>query len=106
MIAAKSPEGDLPLADWAALAGNGAKIVDVRDAEEFVAGHIPGAINLPLNEIRQRLGELPRDREVWLYCGVDQRAYYATRTLLQHGYNVRNLSGGWRTYLDLIAAKP
>jgi len=106
MIAANHLRGDLPLADWAALAGNGAEIVDVRDADEFVAGHIPGAINLPLNEIRQRLGDLPRDREVWLYCGVGQRAYYATRTLLQHGYNVRNLPGGWRTYLDLIAAKP
>ena len=105
MIAANHLRGDLPLADWAALAGNGAEIVDVRDADEFVAGHIPGAINLPLNEIRQRLGELPRDREVWLYCGVGQRAYYATRTLLQHGYKVRNLPGGWRTYLDLIAAK-
>jgi len=105
MIAANHLRGDLPLADWAALAANGAEIVDVRDADEFAAGHIAGAINLPLNEIRQRLGELPRDREVWLYCGVGQRAYYATRTLLQHGYKVRNLPGGWRTYLDLIAAK-
>jgi rhodanese-related sulfurtransferase len=79
MIAGNHLRGDLPLAGWAALAGNGAELVDVRDADEFVAGHIPGAINLPLNPIRQRLGELPRDREVWPYCGVGQRAYYATR---------------------------
>src|SRR5215469_8267083 len=69
-------------------------------------GVASGRTFAPVGPIRQRLGELPRDREVWLYCGVGQRAYYATRTLLQHGYKVRNLPGGWRTYLDLIAAKP
>ena len=106
MIAANHLRGDLPLADWAALSANTAEIVDVRDADEFAAGHIPGAIDLPLNQVRQNLGGLPRDREVWLYCGVGQRAYYATRALLQHGYKVRNLPGGWRTYQDLIAAMP
>ena len=61
-------------------------IVDVRDPDEFENGHVPGAINLPLNEIRQRLDELPRDREVWLYCGVGQRAYYATRVLCRTAF--------------------
>ena len=50
------------------------------------------------NEIRRRLHELPRDREVWLYCGVGQRAYYATRVLMQKGFRVKNLAGGFRTY--------
>ena len=77
-------------------------LVDVRDPEEFEAGRVPGAINLPLNQIRRRLHELPRDREVWLYCGVGQRAYYATRVLMQNGFRVKNLAGGFRTY-KLIA---
>jgi rhodanese-related sulfurtransferase len=100
MIAANHLRGDLPLANWAALAGNGAEIVDVRDADEFAAGHIPARSTCRSTRSVSGLGE------VWLYCGVGQRAYYATRTLLQHGYKVRNLPGGWRTYLDLIAAKP
>jgi rhodanese-related sulfurtransferase len=58
----------------------------------------PDAINIPLNEIRRRIDELPRDREVWLYCGVGQRAYYATRVLIQNGFRVKNLPGGFRTY--------
>ncbi len=98
MIAANHLRGDLPLADWQQLAADRALLVDVRDADEFETGHVPGAINLPLNQIRHRLDELPRDREVWLYCGVGQRAYYATRVLLQNGFRVKNLSGGFRTY--------
>jgi rhodanese-related sulfurtransferase len=98
MIAGNHLRGDLPLADWQQLAADSALLVDVRDADEFETGHVPGAINLPLNQIRHRLSELPRDREVWLYCGVGQRAYYATRVLMQNGFRVKNLSGGFRTY--------
>lgn len=98
MIAANNLRGDLPLADWMQLAQTPALLVDVRDPDEFEEGHIPGALNLPLNQIRHRLDELPRDREIWLYCGVGQRAYYATRALLQNGYRVKNLPGGIRTY--------
>lgn len=98
MIAANHLRGDLPLADWASVASTAALLVDVRDAGEFESGHVPGAMNLPLNQIRHRLGELPRDRELWLYCGVGQRAYYATRALMQNGFRVKNLAGGFRTY--------
>jgi NADPH-dependent 2,4-dienoyl-CoA reductase/sulfur reductase-like enzyme/rhodanese-related sulfurtransferase len=104
MIAANYLRGDLPLADWRQLRGNSVLLVDVRDPEEFAAGRVPGAINLPLNQIRRRLHELPRDREVWLYCGVGQRAYYATRVLMQNGFRVKNLSGGFRTYKLLADA--
>ena len=103
MIAANSLRGDLPLADWKELLPDKALLVDVRDPDEFEEGHIAGAINLPLNELRARLGELPRDRELWLYCRVGQRGYYATRLLMQHGFKVKNLSGGYLTY-DLIEA--
>lgn len=103
MIGSNHLRGDLPLADWARIDETDALIVDVRDPEEYAAGHVTGAVNFPLNEIRRRLDELPRDRELWLYCGVGQRAYYATRALMQTGHRVRNLPGGYRTY-ELIAA--
>jgi rhodanese-related sulfurtransferase len=98
MIAANCLRGDHPVAHWRDLDAGKVRLVDVREPSEFAAEHVPGAINLPLGELRQRLDEVPRDREVWLYCGVGQRAYYATRALLQHGIAVRNLSGGFQTY--------
>jgi NADPH-dependent 2,4-dienoyl-CoA reductase/sulfur reductase-like enzyme/rhodanese-related sulfurtransferase len=104
MIASNHLRGDLPLADWNQLDLKTITLVDVRDPEEFQSAHVPGAINIPLNEIRQRLDELPRDREVWLYCGVGQRAYYATRALLQNGFHVKNLPGGFRTYKFVSSA--
>ena len=55
----------------------------------------PGAVNIPLGQLRARLGELPRDREILVICRSGQRAYYATRILLQHGFQARNLSGGF-----------
>ncbi|MEI7959113.1 MAG: FAD-dependent oxidoreductase [Verrucomicrobiota bacterium] len=101
MIASNALRGDNPLADWGQLGSDGALLLDVRDPDEFDEGHIPGATNLPLNEIRSRMGELPRDRALWVYCGVGQRAYYATRILLQNGYDVKNLAGGMRTFQQL-----
>ena len=98
MIAGNVLRGDVPLASWAALPETHAMLVDVREPSEFLAGHIEGAVNVPLPQIRDRLDELPRDREIWLYCGVGQRSYYATRILRQNGFNVRNLSGGFKTY--------
>ena len=98
MIAGNVLRGDVSLAEWEALPNTEALLVDVRQPEEFAAGHIEGAINLPLPQLRSRLGELPRDREIWLNCGVGQRSYYALRMLLQHGFKARNLSGGFTTY--------
>jgi rhodanese-related sulfurtransferase len=73
----------------------------VRDLGEFAAGAIPGAANIPLGQLRARLGELPREREIWVNCAVGQRAYYACRLLAQHGLRARNLSGGFITYKAL-----
>lgn len=98
MIAANVLHGDLRLAPWAKLPETEALIVDVRDRDEFAAGHIDGAINLPLGQLRDRVHELPRDREIWVNCAVGQRSYYAMRYLAQKGFNVRNLSGGYLTY--------
>jgi rhodanese-related sulfurtransferase len=104
MIAQNVLNGDMPLADWTRLSDGEALVVDVRDPDEFAAGHLPGAINLPLPQLRDRYRELPVDREIWLVCGVGQRAYYGTRFLAQHGYRVRNLSGGFTTYCAMVAA--
>jgi NADPH-dependent 2,4-dienoyl-CoA reductase/sulfur reductase-like enzyme/rhodanese-related sulfurtransferase len=98
MIAANHLRGDLPLVDCSEFGETDAEIVDVRSAEEFEEGHLSQARNIPLEELRGRLGELPADREIHLLCGVGQRAYYATRALLQRGFDVRNLSGGMKTY--------
>ncbi len=73
-------------------------LLDVRTPEEFAQGHIPGAVSLPIDELRERIGELPPERPIVAYCEVGQRGYLATRILMQAGYQVVNLSGGFRTY--------
>jgi rhodanese-related sulfurtransferase len=73
-------------------------LVDVRTPQEYAGGHIPGAVNVPVDELRSRLSELPRDRELAVYCQVGQRGYLATRILAQAGFEVANLGGGYKTY--------
>ena len=73
-------------------------LVDVRTPEEFTAGHIPEAINIPVDELRSRLDELPKDREIAAYCQVGQRGYLATRILRQKGFDAVNVGGGYKTY--------
>lgn len=106
MLAENVLNGDMPLADWNALETTDALIVDVREPAEYNGGHVPRAINLPLSELRARHGELPRERDLWIVCGVGQRGYYATRFLAQNGYRARNLSGGTTTWRALTAAAP
>lgn len=92
MIAADILRGDLPLTHW-----HDAKegfILDVRDPLELMLEHFDGAVNIPLNQLRSRLDELPRDREINVMCRSGQRAYYATRILMQNGFKVKNISGG------------
>jgi NADPH-dependent 2,4-dienoyl-CoA reductase/sulfur reductase-like enzyme/rhodanese-related sulfurtransferase len=104
MVASNVLRGDHPLAHWSELDADRVRLVDVREPSEFAEGHVPGAINIPLEAMRERLEELPEDREVWLYCAAGQRGYYATRALVQRGHEVRNLSGGFSTYLAAKAA--
>jgi CoA-disulfide reductase len=74
-------------------------ILDVRTKDEYDLGHIEGAVNIPVDEIRQNLGKIPRDKKIIVYCGVGLRAYVACRVLYQNGFNeVYNLSGGYKMY--------
>lgn len=73
-------------------------VLDVRDPSEFERGAIPGAVNIPLNDLRGRLGELPEGKELLVYCASGQRSYNACRILLQHGFQCRNLSGAYKTW--------
>jgi NADPH-dependent 2,4-dienoyl-CoA reductase/sulfur reductase-like enzyme/rhodanese-related sulfurtransferase len=98
MIAANYLRGDSPLAEWEALDGTQAQVLDVRTAAEYKKGHIPGAKNIPLQELRARLSELSNTVEIWPVCQRGQRSYYATRILMQNGFKVKNLSGGMQTY--------
>ena len=98
MLAQNVLNGDMPVASWSELDGTDALIVDVREPEEFALGHIASAVNLPLSQMRVRFRELPETRDILVYCGVGQRAYFATRFLLHQGYRARNLSGGFTTY--------
>jgi len=98
MIAANRLRGDTPTEHWENAPGPDALIIDVRTKKEFEKGHVEGAMHVPLDELRSRLEDLPRDREILPYCGVGQRSYYATRILLQNGFKARNLSGGMQTY--------
>lgn len=70
-------------------------LLDVRTPAEYIQGHIPGAVLIPIDELRGRLGELPQNRKIVAYCRVGQRGYLATRILLQSGFPVENLSGGY-----------
>lgn len=73
-------------------------IVDVRTPSEVQTGAIGGAVNIPLDELRGRLDELGKDKELLVYCGVGLRGYLACRILSQKGFKCRNLTGGYATY--------
>ena len=79
-------------------------LIDVRTAEEFSLGSIPGAINLPLDELRGRLKEVPTGKQLIVFCGVGLRGYLASNILKDNGFNdVRNLAGGLKLYKAAVA---
>jgi NADPH-dependent 2,4-dienoyl-CoA reductase/sulfur reductase-like enzyme/rhodanese-related sulfurtransferase len=92
MVAADILHGDMPLVHWDAT--DGGFLLDVRQLAELAVEQVPGAVNIPLGQLRSRLDELPRDREILVICRSGQRAYYATRILVQSGFKARIISGG------------
>jgi NADPH-dependent 2,4-dienoyl-CoA reductase/sulfur reductase-like enzyme/rhodanese-related sulfurtransferase len=98
MVAANALRGDSPTAHWANVNDLGAFILDVREPSEFKGSHFEGAVNIPLPVLREKMNELPRDKEILVYCGVGQRSYYAARILRLNGIPARSISGGMMTY--------
>jgi NADPH-dependent 2,4-dienoyl-CoA reductase/sulfur reductase-like enzyme/rhodanese-related sulfurtransferase len=103
-VAANVLRGDTEVVHADEIPGD-ALLLDVRETAEFEAGAIPGARLMPLGTIRERLAELPRQREIVAYCAVGIRGYVAERILKQNGFRVRNLSGGYTTWKLFQQAK-
>jgi rhodanese-related sulfurtransferase len=103
MVAADVLRGDMPLVHWGET--DGALLLDVRQPVELVVETVPGAVNIPMGELRSRLGELPRNREIHVICRSAQRAYYATRILVQNGFKARNISGGMLSRTVLLRGR-
>jgi NADPH-dependent 2,4-dienoyl-CoA reductase/sulfur reductase-like enzyme/peroxiredoxin family protein/rhodanese-related sulfurtransferase/TusA-related sulfurtransferase len=100
--------GSMPIITWRQLdeaKRSGATLIDTRTPEEFTLGTIEGAVNIPLDDLRGRLDEIPVGKSIVLFCAVGLRGYLAQRILMGRGYkDVRNLSGGYRTYA--LATQP
>ena len=92
MVAGNILRGDMPVRHWDRR--DSAFLLDVREMVELIVENVPDAVHIPLGQLRARLDELPRDREIHVICRSAQRAYYATRILVQNGFNAYNLSGG------------
>jgi NADPH-dependent 2,4-dienoyl-CoA reductase/sulfur reductase-like enzyme/rhodanese-related sulfurtransferase len=100
--------GDVEGVDWLQVPGlvkQGIFLLDVRTEREVESGAIKDAVNIPLDEIRGRLDEIPRDRTIAVSCQVGLRSYIANRILKQHGFNVKNIAGGYKLYQILKADK-
>ena len=80
------------------LISNNAFLLDVREEFELATGTIESSHHIPLNQLRQRLGELPKNQPIYVYCQVGHRGYNAARILSQAGFDVKNLDGGYKTY--------
>lgn len=88
--------------DIAGLDRSNAILLDVRTKEEYANNHIPGFINIPLDELREHIHELDRGKPVYITCQIGLRGYYAARILMQKGFDCYNLSGGNRLYRTLF----
>ena len=99
MVAAAVLRGDMPLTQWNSTEDR--FLLDVREEVEQAVEQVPEAVNIPLGELRARLDELPRDQEIGVICRSGQRAYYATRILLQAGFDAKVISGGMLSHAIL-----
>ena len=96
-------EGRMPVfyaEDVASIDGSRQQLLDVRTKTEYEQGALENAVCIPVDELRSRIGELDKEKETLIYCQVGLRGYLATRMLMQQGFRVKNLSGGYKTFTD------
>lgn len=105
-VASNIISGQMPVLSWREmLASNPNEVLflDVRTTQEFSMGSIPGAINIPLDDLRKRINEVPKNKPVYIFCAIGLRGYLALKILMANGYsNVKNLSGGYKTYSTAV----
>ena len=99
MVAAGVLRGDMPVTHWDPT--HDGFLLDVRENVELAVEQVPETVHIPLGELRSRLDELPRDQEIGVICRSGQRAYYATRILLQNGFDAKVISGGMLSHAIL-----
>lgn len=106
-VASNISSGAMPVVSWREVAqaeSDGVLLLDVRTAAEHSFGAIAGSVNIPLDELRGRLVELPTDRPILIYCAIGLRGYLALKILAARGFtNIKNLSGGYKTYSTATA---
>jgi len=106
-VASNILDGELEHIQWHEVdkvVAEGGLLIDVREPKERENGFIKGSINIPLNDIRNRLTEIPKDKTVYVSCQVGLRGYLASRILANYGYNVKNIDGGWKTYSSVYSS--
>ncbi|WP_300700832.1 FAD-dependent oxidoreductase [Bacteroides sp.] len=108
-VASNIISGAMPAISWRELVEQNDQmiLIDTRTPEEYSFGTIPGAVNIPLDEMREHLSEIPKDKPIVFFCAVGLRGYLAQRILMGRGYhNVRNLIGGYKTYSTSVTPIP
>jgi CoA-disulfide reductase len=106
-VATNIMDGELEHVQWHEvdeILSNGGMLIDVRESSEREFGFIEGSINISLNDLRNRVDELPKDQTIYVSCQVGLRGYLATRILMNHGFKVKNVDGGWKTYSSVFGS--
>ncbi|WP_066396607.1 CoA-disulfide reductase [Neobacillus mesonae] len=106
-VASNIMEGELEIVQWHEvdkIVAGGGLLIDVREPMERELGFIEGSTNIPLNDLRKRLEELPKDQTIYVSCQVGLRGYLASRILKNNGYHVKNVDGGWKTYSSVFGS--
>lgn len=106
-VATNLMEGELEHIQWHEvdkMVADGGLLIDVREPKEREFGYIEGSINLSLNDLRNKLEELPKDQTIYVSCQVGLRGYLASRILKNNGFKVKNVDGGWKTYSSVFGS--
>jgi CoA-disulfide reductase len=106
-VATNLMEGELEHIQWHEvdkIVADGGLLIDVREPMEREFGYIKGSINIPLDALRNRLNEVPKNKTVYVSCQVGLRGYLACRILKNNGYDVKNVDGGWKTYSSVFGS--